>query len=346
LPSVVKSMREIRPDAVLLFYTSWVYEKHLMITLVPILSKILLPKVPFVTQLETEEAWYDASLLTRGVIKILRYFKGPYVQWSTLLYGSDRLITLSEKLKNALLENFPNLNSRILVIPPPPLVHMCEGDHENDRSMLRRSVGINETEFLIVYFGYIYSAKGVDILFEAMRILKARAEMVRPVIVGGGVDLQCPSPDVQGLLDLARTLDIQDRITWTGNYDSESDDASKWLYAADACVLPFNSGVTLNRSSFAAAAAHGLPIITTRGKTLESPFLDRQNVYLCPPQDSEAIARAVESLMNSPALGELLRSGALDLASEYFSWNKAVDQTVDALTGNPRDRGPVRLAST
>jgi len=118
------------------------------------------------------------------------------------------------------------------------------------------------------------------------------------------------------------------------------------LYAADACVLPFNGGVTLNRSSFAAAAAHGLPIITTKGQSLESPFLDRENVYLCPPQDSAAIANAVESLMNNPALGKKLRSGALRLASEYFSWNSAVDHTIEALSGPGLDPGPARTVST
>ena len=43
-----------------------------------------------------------------------------------------------------------------------------------------------------------------------------------------------------------------------------------YLCAADICVLPFNVGVRLNNSSFAAAAAHGLPIVTTRGEMLES----------------------------------------------------------------------------
>jgi hypothetical protein len=50
--------------------------------------------------------------------------------------------------------------------------------------------------------------------------------------------------------------------------------------------------------------------------------------------------------MDDPALGQQLRSGALRLASEYFSWSRAVDHTIDALSGNDFDPGQARAVST
>ena len=102
---------------------------------------------------------------------------------------------------------------------------------------------------------------------------------------------------------------------------------------ADACVLPFDAGVTLARSSFAAAAAHGLPIVTTKGNSLESPFVDHKNVLLCPPKDPKALGIAIESLMRNPDLRRRLREGAFELAQEWFSWDKAVGRTIEALQG-------------
>jgi len=336
LPRVARSMRELAPDAVLLIYTDWVYKNHLMITFAPILAKMLLPNVPFVTQLETEETSLKASLPIRALLKILRHIDGnqrPH-HMATLLYGSKRIITLSERHKSRLLQKFPSLNSRSLVIPPSPLLRMCAGSNPNDRCRRRRDLGIQPTEFLAVYFGYIYAAKGVNTLFEAMRILKDRGRRLRLLIVGGGVDLSHPSLHVQSLLELADKLAIDDMISWTGEYATDSDEASRYLYAADACVLPFTSGVTLNRSSFVATAAHGLPIITTRGETLESAFLHRGNVLLCPPKNPHALALAIESLMTDPTLVQQLKLGALRLASEYFSWDKAVERTIEALSSN------------
>jgi glycosyltransferase involved in cell wall biosynthesis len=103
-----------------------------------------------------------------------------------------------------------------------------------------------------------------------------------------------------------------------------------YLYAADVCVLPFDQGVMLNRSSLAVAAAHGLPIITTRGEHLESPFQDRKNVFLCRPKDPEDLARAISSTMENPDLVQDLRTGACQLAEDWFSWDKAVARTIGA----------------
>ncbi|MGH7825192.1 MAG: glycosyltransferase, partial [Candidatus Binatia bacterium] len=87
----------------------------------------------------------------------------------------------------------------------------------------------------------------------------------------------------------------------------------------------------LNRSTVAAAAAHGLPIVTTKGQILEAPFIDQANMLLCPPNDPESIAAAVESLITNPELRSQLGAGALQLAREWFSWDKAVDRTIELL---------------
>jgi len=86
--------------------------------------------------------------------------------------------------------------------------------------------------------------------------------------------------------------------------------------------------VILSRSSLAAAAAHGLPIITTRGEHLESPFQDRENVFLCRPKDPEELALAISSLMTNPKLMQNLRDGACRLAENWFSWDKAMARTI------------------
>jgi glycosyltransferase involved in cell wall biosynthesis len=130
---------------------------------------------------------------------------------------------------------------------------------------------------------------------------------------------------------LSKELGIESKLIWTGEYDWGSDEASIYLRAADVCVLPFDIGVYLNNSSFTAAAAHGLPIITTHGATLEQPFVHRENVFLCPPKSSRAIAAAIKTLMDEPDLRQHLRLGALKLAQEYFSWETAVERTITTL---------------
>lgn len=85
----------------------------------------------------------------------------------------------------------------------------------------------------------------------------------------------------------ARELGVESRIVWTGAYDANSLDPSRFLHQADAGILPFDLGVSLRNTSFAALAAHSLPVVTTRGPDLARTFVDGENVLLCPPRDPE-----------------------------------------------------------
>lgn len=89
----------------------------------------------------------------------------------------------------------------------------------------------------------------------------------------------------------------------------------------------------MHRSSVGVAAAHGLPIVTTRGKQLERLFLDGVNVLLCPPRDSSALAARINRLIADRELQERLSRGARAVADEHFSWERCMEQTLEAFTG-------------
>jgi glycosyltransferase involved in cell wall biosynthesis len=162
-------------------------------------------------------------------------------------------------------------------------------------------------------------------------MLNAKRNSTRLVIIGGNPGDGHGSSYVDTIKKTANSLGVSNHIIWTREYAPTSDEGSLYLRAADAGVFPFDYGVTLNRSSVAAAAAHGLPIVTTKGATVEAAFRDGENVLLCPPRDAKSLACAVKSLIVDPVLRARVRAGALELAEHYFSWDKAVDRTVEKL---------------
>jgi glycosyltransferase involved in cell wall biosynthesis len=87
------------------------------------------------------------------------------------------------------------------------------------------------------------------------------------------------------------------------------------------CVVPFDDGISLNNSTFGAAATHGLPIITTRGESIDSPFRHNENVLLCPPRDSDALAAAIEALMDGPEIRKRLTTDVRAMRDEWVSWS-------------------------
>jgi polysaccharide biosynthesis protein PslF len=335
LPRLANFVKHCSPDAVLLIYSGWIYNDHPMITFAPTLSKMLLPGVPFVTQFEIESISRRFSLPTRALLKAMTRWTGSkntdYIFFGTLLRQSDRLIVLSQRHQARFSEQFPRTSGKSVVIPPPPIMRLCPENDGASRQRARRALGVQPDDFLIAYFGYIYVNKGVETLFRAFHIVSKQRSHVRLLMIGGSIGLSTNPSYAQEIYELVKTLGVANKVIWTGEYAWDSDDGSVYLHAADACVLPFNDGVTLNRSSLAAAASHGLPIITTKGVFLESPFIHQQNMLLCPPQDPRALALAIDSLISSFALRQRLHRGALALAHEWFSWDKAVERTIEAL---------------
>jgi glycosyltransferase involved in cell wall biosynthesis len=342
LPRLRRFLKECSPEALILMYSSWIYHDHPMITFAPTITKKLLPEVSFVTQFELDLGLNlgQASLTSRAIRKCFKTWVGASdVDWEfgTLLRDSDTVIALSDNYRKRFVELLPRVEEKSLLLPPPPLIRLSQARNGETRRRGRANLGVATNEFLLAYFGYVQSGKGIDVLLKALEKVLKRRENVRLVIIGGTEDdYTAHDSCARQMSKLAESLSLRDRVIWTGTYPPDSDYPSVCLRSADACVLPYDRGVTLNRSSFAAAVAHGLPTITTRGETIESPILDGEKVLLCPPKDPEALAGAIDDLIGSPETQSRLRDGALELAREWFSWEKAIQLTIEALEARPK----------
>jgi glycosyltransferase involved in cell wall biosynthesis len=343
LPRLLSVVRRCRPDVVNLHFTGGIYDDEPMVTFVPTILKKLIPKLRVVTQIEYPEAARvdRRGLPTRVIRKIAAFCAGPEgvdYGYGTILRDSDRIIVLSDLHRRMLSDHFSRVDEKCVLIPPPPIMRMCAEVNGKARSRGRSELRVTAKDFVLAYYGYLYPGKGVETLLEAFRLLCRRNDAVHLVMVGGSNEVvlgKLKRPDyAHELRDIAERLDIANKVTWTGYYPTESEQASVYLKSADACVLPFDDGVMLNRSSLAAVAAHGLPIIATRGDVLEPVFRDSENLLLCPPKDPEAIAKAIELLMHNPGVRNRLSEGALAMAAEWFSWEKAVERTLEAFRGH------------
>lgn len=335
LPRLVNILRRHRPDGVLLMYSGWIYKRHPMITFAATLTHWLLPRTSFVTQFAISggaDATGWAARMLRRVAKGIAGMKDVDWEFGTLLRDSDAVISMSEHHERTFVEHLAGVKQKSIVVPPPPLMHFSPVADGDTRRAARESLGVGPQEFLLAFYGYIYPDKGVDALMHALQIVSETRKNVRLVVIGGTEGgFETGSAYFREICALPETLGIADRVVWTGPYDSDGDFASRCLRAADACVMPFTAGVTLNRSSFVAAAAHGLPIISTRAGVLEPQFVDGANVMLCPPNDAAAIARAIKALIDSPTLQRRLSDGALRISEQWFSWDSALDRTLAAL---------------
>jgi glycosyltransferase involved in cell wall biosynthesis len=123
---------------------------------------------------------------------------------------------------------------------------------------------------------------------------------------------------------------VRGRVTWTGFLASES--VGAYLSAADVCCLPFRDGTSLRHGTLIAAVVQGLPIVTTC-TTPPHPddplprLVSDRHVLLVPAGDANALASAVERLLEDVSLRQTLAAGARELAA-HFQWEAIARETL------------------
>ena len=323
-----------RPDAILLYFLNNLYNNHSMITFVPTVVRALLPNTPMVTLFTNVQTTSPggSGIVAKFIHKALRIVlgKNTHYGFGTLLRDSSRIITMSRQHLQMLVSIFPSAQKKFVIIPPPPIAPLS-ADTTETRRLGRTQLTVTDSEFLFAYFGYLYPGKGLETLIRAFGIVAVRSSTVRLAVIGSVLQYAGGPEYAAEIKQLITNLGLCEKIVFTGSFDWDSTQGSVYLRAADVCVLPFDAGVQMNNSSFATAAAHGLPIITTYGSLLEDPFIDGENVVLCPPKDAEAMAAAMQRVKDDQQLRSCICKGASCLAEEWFSWASATRRMLTAL---------------
>jgi glycosyltransferase involved in cell wall biosynthesis len=330
LTKLLHFIRSNRFDTILLIYIDWIYKCHPMITFLPTFARRLCGAKRVVTQLENESGLSGMRSNQRVLNRLMRALTARFVGrkdvhpiYGTLLRDSNRIIALAAHHLDAFVMAYPDVRAKAEVIPAPSFVRIPNEDAGSARRRGREVLGLQEHEIAIIYYGYLYPLKGVETLIEAFGGLPANTRLL---IVGGAAD----HVYAKTLHELSNKAGRADQVLWMGHCDDEK--SHLYLCTADICVLPFNVGVRLNNSSFAAAAAHSLPIVTTRGEMLEAPFIDGENVRLCAPRDPAAMTEAINELINCPALRSRLRFGVQRLMEQCFAADRIISSTLRVLT--------------
>ena len=339
LPRVARFVKNCSPDAILLYYIGWVYNDHPMITFIPTICRRLLPGCRFVTMFAYPMGSRSErfSITTKAIRKAMQWWSVPEgvdYAYGTLLRDSEALVVMSDRHRQMLSERNPAVEKKSVLIPPPPLLTMTSAKDEATREQTRARLGLTSSHFVLVYFGLIYPPKGVETLLKAFHLVSQDRSWLRLVLVGGVVahEYQDRPRFAEEMRELSKQLGLDEKVIWTGEFATDSDEASRYLYASDACVFSHDIGLYLNNSSFAAAAAHGLPIVATQGSFVEKQFVDGENLVFCQPKSPESMAAAIRRVVDDQELRRGIAKGALKLAAEWVSWEKATDRTIETFS--------------
>ncbi len=186
---------------------------------------------------------------------------------------------------------------------------------------------------VIGYAGHLYPWKGVDVLLEAVALLRE----VRAVVVGG-LDAE---PDLPRTRERARALGVDDRVTLAGAVAPGR--VAAQLAEMDILVLPntathVSSRYTSPLKLFEYMAA-GRPIVASDLPALREVLRHEDNALLVAAGSAEQIADAIRRLLRDGALAARLAANAWRDVPAY-SWDRRAERLEEVLARAASGRGP------
>jgi len=154
--------------------------------------------------------------------------------------------------------------------------------------------------------------KGVDLLIKsASLVLRERPDSIF-LVVGDG-------PDKKALVELTRVIGVEKSFIFTGAIT----DIPTVLAASDIFALPSRWEGMPNVILEAMSGAK--PIVAARIGGVPEMLEDRREALLVPPEDVNALARALLELMNNPELSQKIANQARKRVEKEFSLNEMID---------------------
>jgi len=177
-------------------------------------------------------------------------------------------------------------------------------------------------QFLIATVGNIRPVKGHDVLIRAAAIVLQRFPKATFTIAGEVLE-----PDYfASLQQLASTLGISDRIRFLGGLS----DLRTCLAPADVFVLPSRSEGFSN--AIVEAMASALPVVATNVGGNAEAVQDQLTGFIVPPDDPEALARAILLLLEDPLRARELGIAGRTLVSERFTTDAMMRRITEQYT--------------
>ncbi len=236
-----------------------------------------------------------------------RFGRWLYTALARLLNHSGAtacLIYVSQQVRDRCVADGLSPASNSIVIPVG--IPLAKFKPCTDRAALRAWLGVpaENGPALITFVGRLSEQKGVDVLFEAARLVAARQVNFQLWLVGDG-------PLRPGLEKQARELGLEARIRFWG----WQEDVTPYLQASDLFVLP--SRYEAMPISLLEALACGLPAVVTKVGENEEIVRGETNGLVVAPENAPELAEALARLVTSTDLSRKMAQNAPGSAAHF-----------------------------
>lgn len=198
----------------------------------------------------------------------------------------------------------------------PPAVDPAEYHAGVDGAEVRRRLGVEPEEPLVVCVSRLVPRKGQDVLISGLGELRRRVPGARLMIVGGG-------PHEEALRRLAEEAGVAEHVVFTGMV--ADDELPEHFAAADVFAMPCRErrrGLEVEAFGivFLQAEAVGVPVIAGNIGGVPDSLVDGRTGVLVDGTDTSAVIDALVELLGDVDRRCRMGLAAAELVAEGFTW--------------------------
>lgn len=249
-----------------------------------------------------------------------------------VLGGSDRVITVSSKLKNII--NGKPYFAKTTVINNGIDLKDCQlGENElarlhdqtnNLANNLAKNQAKNQENGLddnkairMISVSNLKKTKGIDLNLQALAALVHKYPNIQYIIVGDGEERR----NLEALTD---SLGLRSHVVFMGRLPHS--EAIKQMAAADLFSLPsWQEGFGV---VYIEAMALGVPVIGVRGEGIEDVVISGQNGLLVEPRNVEDLSEAMDNLLSRRDYAGTLAEAGRDTVLKGYTWEQNAIKTM------------------
>ncbi len=213
----------------------------------------------------------------------------------------DRIVCISDGIRRVLLQSG---------VPEDKLITISSGinlkkfEHIERNNKLKENLGIPSDHLIVGTVAAMVGHKDYPNLLKAAKMVIDQVDRVSFCAVGDG-------PDREKITNLAQSLNLDRRFIFTGFQQ----DIGQFLKIFDIFVLA--SHLEGLGTSMLDAQAIGLPIVGSETGGIPEAVIHNQTGLLVPPQDEEALAKAILKLVTDAKLRKKFGEQALKQVRKF-----------------------------
>jgi glycosyltransferase involved in cell wall biosynthesis len=234
-----------------------------------------------------------------------------------MLERTKRIIAVSDFTRRELHQYYEHYDRKVRVVHNG--VDTEKFKPVEDKRKIKRELGFNPNDIVILSVGRLYARKGLFTLIESMPRVAKRFPNAKFVISGKG-----QSNEMNKLIAHAERLGVRDNIVFTGYFPDKK--LPKLYQTAD--IFAFSTFYEHHPFAVLEALSSQLPVVTTNVGGIPETITNGKNGFMCQPFDANEFSERIAFLLEHPEAAKEMAFQARKTIVERFDWRLVVQKVL------------------